>query len=246
MTPFDKSRYDWYRDTPEVVLNSDGNPRPALPVPLNTFTVHYGGAGSNWTDFGDTADELWGVELWARSQSKPNEYNSSSDSQAVTWEYAGPFLAAHSGGENMSAWGHLALYGLEQLTEIEAQAFIKGTRKARQQCVDAGYLTPGHEVVAHNDMPGADTSCPGPLYTNKRWWNQIIAPLTEQEPVAMETQFVWRHRSQPGAYWVMGGSVVHLDAVMRDNLISKGVLEVVSDNDDVADSYRAVAQGIPR
>jgi hypothetical protein len=179
---FDHSRFDWYPPGlggPGQVSNADGTPRPALAVPLRVFGVHYGGAGSSWTDLGDTAAELRGVELnHARPSGKPNEYNSASDSASETWEYAGRYRAAHSSGNNTTVWGHLVLYGLEQLTEPEADGLIAGVRRARAQAVTAGYLTADHTVLPHNQLPGAQTSCPGPLWINKRWWARIVAPLT--------------------------------------------------------------------
>lgn len=183
---FDRTRYDWYPTvfyngvaySATKVVKSDGSPRPALKIPLNVFTVHYGGAGQ-WLDPGDTALELAAIERnHAIPQRKPNEYNSASDSDALTWEWAGRFQAAHSEGENATAWGHLCVLGLEQPTEAQADKLIEGIRKARAQCVAAGWLHPAHVVEAHQNMPGAQTNCPGPLYDNKRWWNRIIAPLT--------------------------------------------------------------------
>lgn len=184
--PFDRSRYDWYPTvtyngvtfTAAKVVNSDGSPRPALRTPLKVFTVHYGGAGQ-WLDTGDTHLELAAIERnHAIPRKKPNEYNSASDTDMLTWEWAGRFRAAHSAGENETAWGHLAVLGLELPTEQEADKLIAGIRKARAQAVAAGYLTADHVVEPHQNMPGAQTSCPGPLYTVKRWWNRIIAPLT--------------------------------------------------------------------
>lgn len=183
--PFDHSRFDWYPaglGGPGQVQRSDGSPRPALRTPLNIFGVHYGGAGTSWLDFGDTANELRGIELnHARPSGKPNEYNSANDSASETWGYAGPFEAAHSSGNNATVWGHLVIYGLETLTEDQAQALIRGVRRARAQCVTAGYITPGHQVLPHQLLPGARTSCPGPLWTNRRWWAQIVAPLTSAD-----------------------------------------------------------------
>lgn len=202
--PFDHSRFDWYPTVvfngvkfgPEKVIRSDGTLRPALPIPLPTFTVHYGGAGQ-WLDPGDTALELAAIERnHAIPNKKPNEYNSSSDSDAATWEWSGRFQAAHSEGENGTSWGHLAVLGLEMPTEAQADKLIEGIRKARAQGVAAGYLTADHAVVPHQGMPGASTNCPGPLYTNKRWWNRIIAPLTNTTPpsegnVTMTTNTWW-------------------------------------------------------
>lgn len=179
--PFDHSRFDWYPDSlggPGQVQNSGGHPRPPLRTPLGFFTVHYAGAGSSWLDHGDTPAELRGIEMnHARPQGKPNEYNSVSDSAAETWEYAGRFLAAHSGSPwNSTDWGHLALYGLEDLTELDASELIRGIRRARAQCVTAGYVSADHVVLPHNARRA--TTCPGVLWTNKAWWSRIVAVLT--------------------------------------------------------------------
>jgi hypothetical protein len=185
-SPFDNSRYDWYPSGlggPGQVSMSDGRRRPRLRTPLDVFGVHYAGAGSSWLDSGDTVNELQSVELnHARPSGKPNEYNSVSDIDSATYEYSGPYRSAHSSGNNDTVWGHLALYGLERLTEAQAQALIVGIRRARMQCVRAGYLTADHAVKGHQELPGASTGCPGPLFTNKRWWAQITAPLTTVTP----------------------------------------------------------------
>jgi hypothetical protein len=185
-SPFDFSRFDWYPNSlggPGQVSMSDGRPRPKLRTPLNVFGVHYAGAGTSWLDSGDTIEELLSVELnHARPQGKPNEYNSVSDIDSATFEYAGPYRAAHSGGNNDTVWGHLCLYGLEQLTEKQAQSLIVGIRRARMQAVKAGYVTADHVVKGHQELSGARTGCPGPLFTNKRWWAQITAPLTTATP----------------------------------------------------------------
>jgi hypothetical protein len=190
--PFDFSRFDWYPDGlggAAQVSRSDGRPRPALRTPLDTFAVHYGGAGTQWLDSGDTIQELRGVELnWARPNLTPNEYNSASDIDAQTWEYAGPFRAAHSGGNNDTVWGHLCLYGLEAITEDQAQALIAGIRRARAQAVHAGYVTADHEVKGHQELNGASTGCPGPLFTNKRWWAQITRPVLTDAPIKAVSQ----------------------------------------------------------
>lgn len=179
---FDHPREAWY--PPGLggagqVSNANGTPRPPLETPLDVFAVHYGGAGASWTDPGDTAAELRGVELnHARPNGKPNEYNSASDAAGETWEYAGAYRAAHSTGNNSTTWGHLTLYGLEVLTDDVAAGLIRGIRRTRAQCVAAGYLTDDHDVLPHRMLPGASTACPGPLYTTPRWWAQIVAPLT--------------------------------------------------------------------
>lgn len=193
-TCFDHERTEWYPPTQwhpaggdPVVRNSQGNPRPRLNTPLTGFAVHYVGAGTSWTDYGDTARELASIETnHAIPQGKPNEYNSASDSEGVTWEYAGEFLAAHAGMNNSSWWGHLVVLGLEDPTPV-IDNLIAGIRRARRQLVGAGLLTPEHRVLGHQDLPFASTGCPGPLRTNPEWWSQITAPLTTQEDTDMRT-----------------------------------------------------------
>jgi hypothetical protein len=202
MSAFDRSRFDWYPagfGGAAEVQGASGAPRPRLAVPLRTFTVHYTGAGTQWLDYGDTVPELRSIEQYARGVGKPNEYNSVSDSESVTWEYAGPFRAAHSAGENETAWGHLVLYGLEALTEAGAAALIAGVIKARVQCVKAGYLTPDHKVVPHCNMPGASTTCPGPLWTNTRWWAALSRPLVPADFGVVEPPTVTLPEEDPVA-----------------------------------------------
>lgn len=203
MTAFDRGRAAWYPPglcSAEVVCDSNGQPRPRLATPLDTFVVHYGGAGS-WLDPGDTATELASIERYARSAGKPNEYNSASDSESITWEYAGPYLAAHAGTYNATTWGHLALLGLEELTDTAAVPLIEGIRRARRQAVAAGYLTPLHRVIPHSQIRA--TTCPGPLFSTAKYWAAIAAPLT-QEPDIMEPRYIMTHpdpMGNPSAPW---------------------------------------------
>lgn len=184
----DHDRTRWYPANPRtgrpagdpITRNSAGSPRPAMPIPLDVFVVHYVGAGRTWLDTGDTADELAAIERdHAIPSGKPNEYNSASDSAGETWGYAGPYQAAHSAGENFTRWGHLVVHGLEQPTDIQARWLIAGVRHMRRQLVAAGYLTPDHRVEPHRHQPGAETTCPGPLFDNRVWWERITAPLDD-------------------------------------------------------------------
>jgi hypothetical protein len=191
--PLDHGREEWYPPglgSAELVLSGGGSPRPALRLPISTFAVHYGGAGTSWLDEGDTAAELRSVELnHARPSGKPNEYNSASDSSSETWEYAGRFRAAHAHGWNDRAWGHLVLLGLEVIDDAMASRLIAGVRRARQQLVDAGWLTADHRVASHAELAVTTTrtQCPGPLWANKQWWSQIAAPLTSPIPPAEDS-----------------------------------------------------------
>lgn len=185
----DWPRTDWYPRNGRfpfgdpVVRSSSGAPRPRLGTPLEVFTVHYVGAGAHWLDSGDTLTELAAIEAnHAIPNRKPNEYNSASDVDGETFGYAGPYRAAHSGGNNGTSWGHLVVVGVEVPSEAQADGLIAGVRKMRRQLVDAGFLTPDHRVVPHRNMPRANTGCPGVLYDNDDWWDRIAAPLDAPAP----------------------------------------------------------------
>lgn len=176
----DHSRTEWH-PTGAAVLDSNGNPRPRLNLPLDWATVHWGGAGG-FSDPGDTITELRNLDFWAtnvREPPTPNEYNVVVDSESRTWEYAGPFQAAHSLGENHLALGILALAGpsddLINLPNVRAR-YVHGIRRARWQAVQLGWLTPGHRLDPHFRMPGASTQCPGPL-AEPATWAEISAPV---------------------------------------------------------------------
>ena len=184
----DHSRIEWYPANPytgrpagdPVTRNSGGSPRPALLRPLDQFVVHYVGSGA-FLDPGDSMQELAAIERWhAIPQKKPNEYNSASDGQGITYGYAGPFRAAHAFGYNTSAWGHLVLTGREDPTPV-IDKIIAGILKMRRQLVAAGFLSPGHIVEPHRKIATTGTPCPGPLADNPGWWSQISAPLDQLE-----------------------------------------------------------------
>ena len=90
-------------------------------------------------------------------------------------EYAGPYRAAHSGGHNSDWWGHLVLLGVETITAAVKQNLIDGVIRARIQAVAAGHVTEDHAVEPHSAQ--RQTSCPGPIYTDKTIWNAISRPL---------------------------------------------------------------------
>jgi hypothetical protein len=220
---FDHSRAEWYPETDgytiDPVMTSGRTPRPPLRVPMSTFAVHYAGAGSSWLDEGDTGRELRSIEVnHARPTGKPNEYNSVSDISAETWEYAGPYRAAHSAGNNSTVWGHLVLYGLERLNDWHADRLIMGIRRARAQAVAAGWLTADHVVAGHRDLPNARTPCPGLLRTNRTWWNRITAPLAaDLEPGDTAMQAI-RHTDYADQF-----AVIRLGPVTRSLLLELGM-----------------------
>lgn len=185
---FDKSRKDWYptiihngvRHSADRVISSNGSPRPALRKPLDTFAVHHIGAGTGQMSR-NSLQVLDGIERWtAIPSNRPNMYNSASDANGVTWEYAGPFRAAHAANWNDRAWGHLALLGLDTPTPEQADGLVRGIRRAREQLVAHGLLTRSHAVVGHMDI--GQTPCPGLLRSNNDLWQQIVAPLSDAVP----------------------------------------------------------------
>ena len=62
----------------------------------------------------------------------------------------------------------------------------------------------------------------------------------------MLSSFIWTHNdsNKPGAFYVSNGSVVHVDADVRDILIAQGAVRIHSTNTTVYDSYVRVAQGL--
>lgn len=100
-------------------------------------------------------------------------------------------------------------------------------------------------INGHRDC--AFTVCPGDIYYSQLddigTQPEPLPPPGGQPPMAKEIAWVFTHATIKGAYWVSSGSVVHLDAPMRDHLINNGVPHHISHNDDVAMSYRRIAQG---
>lgn len=226
---FDRSRADWYPThthngvtfSSEQVMNSNGTLRPPLAV-VDTFVVHFIGAG-----YGQhrrpTADVLEGIERWhAIPNGKPNEYNSASDVNGATWEYAGRFRAAHAANHNATSWGHLVVLGLDVPNEMEADGFIRGIRRARTQLVAHGALTRDHRTVPHSAL--TSTGCPGVLHSRQDWWQRIVAPLPSTIPTPEEPDMLvidwrpgqpeWTAMRWDGLHlaWIFDG---HADAVLR-------------------------------
>jgi len=161
-----------------VVLNSSGNPRPPLPVPCTIFLQHHAGAG-RWDDTGDFLLELLGVERWAASVGKPNEYNSAvAPTEQIGAIYAGPFQAAHCAGWNDDpVWGNLALWN--GVLEDPADPLLYNIIQLRHRLVERGWLTPDHLVMPHREAPcgqATGTSCPTDL-AELPYWPIISAPL---------------------------------------------------------------------
>lgn len=152
-----------------VVRNANGSPRPKLTFPLGFVIYHYTGVNVNWGDVGDTDAEILGIERWAASVGKPNEYNVviHQDPDDLVHEYAGPFRAAHSSGENGNGLGVLLLNGInEPLTALQ----LDKMKWVNQFNRDLGLTNHATRFIGHRDAPGAATACPGPHIMPKLWF----------------------------------------------------------------------------
>ena len=53
----------------------------------------------------------------------------------------------------------------------------------------------------------------------------------------MNINYLWKHKDHSGLFWFGNGSVVHVDAQLRDQLRVQGVWPIIeSDNEDVFQS----------
>jgi hypothetical protein len=178
---FHLTRQDWGADP--IVRGSSGAPRPALPRPVVWLTVHYTG---NTTPL-YTADRAaviaaqQGLERFAQSQGKPNEYNYSlymAGGAGYVVDYADGYVAAHSAGENERSVGVLFWVGVGQAVP---DAMVTAYRWLRDQLLTpAGLVVPGStSQTPHKQMPGAATPCPGPVMDR---WDDLLVPFHNGEP----------------------------------------------------------------
>lgn len=154
-----RTRDTWLGDP--VVRSSSGAPRPPLATPYAYVTYHWTGVNVRWGDVGDTDNEIRSIDNWATSVGKPNEYNTviHQDPDDIIHEYAGNYRAAHSAGENSISHGVLFLNGIhEPITERQ----IDKMRWLNQLLAYVGYRDDHTLDRGHRDMPGANTTCPGP------------------------------------------------------------------------------------
>lgn len=146
------------------------------------YTIHYTGGGV-WLDPNDSLDELLSIHRYAVGAGKGWEYNYVIDGQGVIGEYAGDYRAAHSSGENDTAIGVLLLVGFagEYPDDIDyweqpPTAMIDAARELRAWLEWRGMLAADHDMLQHNQMPGAATACPGDAV--KAAWPLLTAPYT--------------------------------------------------------------------
>ena len=169
----------WPGETPK---NSDGSPRPKLSPNRPYYTIHYTGGGI-WLDPDDTPDELRSIQRYAVSAGKGWEYNWVIDGQGLVWEYAGDYRAAHSSGENDQAIGVLLLVGFSgtypnaiNYWEQPTPEMIQAVQELHYNLVERGMLAGNHQMLQHNQMPGAATACPGDAV--KAVWPSMTTPWT--------------------------------------------------------------------
>lgn len=162
-----------------VVRSSNGSPRPAISK-CRWLTVHYTGVNVKYGDVGDTPAEIRALENYAQSAGKPNEYNYviGQDDDDLVYEYAGAFRAAHSEGENGMAVGVLMFNGIREAPTAKQIDKLRWLRDA--VLVPMQVLQPSPITIQHNQMPGASTSCPGPLIIAR--WGEFLQPWFQPVP----------------------------------------------------------------
>jgi hypothetical protein len=172
------------------------------------LTIHYTGGGL-WLDPDDTPDELRSIQNYAQSASKPWEYNYVIDGQGIVWEYAGTYQAAHSGGENEIAIGVLLLVGLSgSYFEVPTPQMIEATRELRAWLVAMGHLAQNHQMLQHNQMPGAATACPGQEVINR--WDQFTAPPSSGEDDEVSNVRFVRNKGYINAFMIGAGPALNV------------------------------------
>jgi len=168
-----------------VVRNSDGTPRPRMVFPLAFETYHYTGVNVMWGDVGDTAAEILGIERYAQSAGKPNEYNVviHQDPDDLIHQYAGEYRAAHSAGENSISHGTLLLNGINEPLTIWQIDKLKWLNQLHR-FVGVSNAATLHR--GHRDMPGAATACPGPhIHPHVPMFDDIWLPPQPAPPVVV-------------------------------------------------------------
>jgi len=155
---------------PQVVTSDGGSPRPGLRL-CRYYTGHYTGVDVIYGDIGDTPAEIRAVHDYSVRAKKPFEYNYviGTDEDDLVYEYAGPFQAAHSAGENGISIGVLFMLGTN---EYPTDTMIRKWQWLRDVLVWFQVLANPPEQRPHREMPGAATACFGPhLYAR---WPQML------------------------------------------------------------------------
>jgi hypothetical protein len=159
---------------PAVVTNSNGTPRPPLRDAVY-LTAHYTGNNVSYANR-STPDVIRQIQR-VFAATKPFEYNAviGQESDNLIYEYAGDFVAAHSAGENSTAYGVLFLLGVGEdptALMIDKWRWLRDSLKAR------GIVRVNVDQRMHFQMPGAATACPGNI---KQFWPQFLTPWVTDE-----------------------------------------------------------------
>lgn len=209
-----------WRSTPPD--NNDGTPRLLLVKPVQYVTVHYTGSPIRSRASTDPVEVYmpW-MEGVADATRKSFEYNyvipPRADRSSQVWEYAGPYQAAHSAGENSISLGVQFAIGVDNypsyvdydwseptiwqpLEDGQVEAFRFLMWKLRQE----GLIDDRTVMVRpHKDMPGAATPCPGASILAR--WDELLMPWNPQEntvqaitPVRLMDTRDWGPRVVPG------------------------------------------------
>ena len=147
-----------------VVRSSTGSPRPKLGFEP-WATIHYTGVDVTYATR-STPQQILNIEKWAASKDKPNEYNYviGQENDDKVYEYAGPYQAAHSAGENSESIGILLLNGnREPVTDLQIEKFRWLVSVLQYFAVLSGTC----QIVQHYQMPGASTSCAKSVVGNR-------------------------------------------------------------------------------
>lgn len=195
------SRQDWGADP--VVRSANGTPRPALARPATWLTLHYTGNSLPLTTVDRPAviAAQQGLERFAQSAAKPNEYNfclyADAAGRGYVVEYAGAFRGAHSEGENDRAIGVLFWIGVGQAVP---DAMVTAYRWLRDVFLaPSGAIGPGTAQVPHKSMPGAATPCPATVMDR---WADLMEPYDDDDggPTVGARQLVRNgdHPTDPG------------------------------------------------
>lgn len=161
-----------------VVRDSDGDPRPRL-ANEQYYTCHYTGVNVIYASR-NAPQAIRDIEAYAKRNGKPNEYNYviAQQNDNNIYEYAGPFQAAHSAGENDESVGVLFLNGI---SEPPTNLQIDKWRWLRDRhLIPSGILRASPDQRQHRQMPGAATSCPGQLIVAK--WAEFLLPYANGTP----------------------------------------------------------------
>jgi hypothetical protein len=171
------------------------------------MTIHYTGVNVTYGDPGDTVQEIIALQNYAVLAGKPFEYNYiiDQDDTDKIYEYAGNFRAAHSAGENDIAIGVLMFNGT---AEPATDKQVKKIQWLRAYLIETGILVATVDTRPHQQMPGANTSCPGQLILNRwaeivtPWVDAVPAPTPEPQPAPMPDDLV--HLTY-GLHYVVNG-----------------------------------------